>query len=448
MAEVFLAEFSGPQGFKRQVALKLILPEQAVREEVVRMFLDEARVAAQFTHPNIIQVYDFGEEDGRYFMAMEYARGLTLRKLLRKLRQTNRSVPSVIAASIGSQSCAALAYAHAMTTSDGRPMEVVHRDISPDNIYLTVEGFAKVLDFGIAKAADRTEQTQLGMLKGKPSYMSPEQVAGKKLDGRSDVFAMGCTLWEALAMEKLYDADDVVAVINKIANEPARPLRSVATRCDPALETIIMGALERNVERRPDADALKRTLDSYLHASGLTNHQEAISQFLKGKSTLPSIPVAAVPTSPAIPSSEVQTPTRIVTSSPTVSNPVWAAPGPDRLDANMASHHEIAFAEPSEQVESLELADPLLQLDGDERQAFRLDFPVPLDPLLYRGWEGKKKTRSSVPSFHQRRPLLFGGLMLIGAVSVLALALLLLSPDGSLGTRVDWFLSMLKKGVR
>ncbi len=284
MAEVYLAEATGPQGFSRQVALKVVLPGQLDRPEIVKMFLEEAHVAAQFAHPNIVQIYDFGEFEGRYFMAMEYCRGISLRVLGRKLRGKRARVPDPIIAAVGSQVFSALAYAHSRTTSDGVPMHVVHRDVTPENILLCAEGTAKILDFGIAKSAVRlSDETMAGMVKGKPAYMSPEQCAGFELDGRSDVFSTGSTLWEALTGARLFDGTDLVAVVTRVATEYPRDPRSVVADVGNELADALMSSLERDLQRRPAAGEMQRIFDGLLHRMGVANSQTAIAAFLKGE---------------------------------------------------------------------------------------------------------------------------------------------------------------------
>lgn len=324
MAEVWLAEVAGPQGITRQVALKLVLPSYSRNEQVVRMFLDEARVASRLTHPNIVQVHDFGEADGRYFIAMEYAQGTNLRGALKRLLARGERMPEVVAAAIGGQAASALAYAHALADAEGHPLGVVHRDISPENLLLTREGVVKVLDFGIAKAADRNEETQFGTLKGKPAYMSPEQATGKPLDGRSDVYSLGATLWEAVAGRKLYAADDMLAILNALANGTPEDLRDALPGCDPEFAAAVMWALTRQVAARPDAATFQDRLDALVHQRGVTNDQVAVAQFLAGKSRLP-VPAAQTD----LPAFE------------------WPELSPSGFDANPSADTEPALAEPT-----------------------------------------------------------------------------------------------------
>ena len=289
MAEVFLADIAGPGGFRRRVALKTVLPMHSLNPSVTQMFLDEARVGAHFTHPNLVQVYDFGEVDGRYFMAMEYARGLSLRALIRQLRTKSARMPDAIVAAVGGHCCAALAYAHALVDDAGNPMNIVHRDVTPENIFLTVDGVTKVLDFGIARSQGRAEETQAGVIKGKPAYMSPEQAGGKELDGRSDVFALGSTLWELLTTHRLFDAPDMMSTLARIVTQPVPDIRTVVPDCGEALAAVLRSAFERNRDQRPTARDLQSAFDGLVQQSAHSNPQVAIAGFLKG--SVPPIPL-------------------------------------------------------------------------------------------------------------------------------------------------------------
>src|SRR5262245_18293462 len=196
MAEVFLARHLGMEGFERRVAIKRILPHLSEAEEFKSMFLDEARLAAQLTHPNIVHIYDFGRVDEYYFIGMEFVDGVDLGRLIRHAR--NRPVPFEFAARIFSDVCSGLHYAHNAVDGEGRPLGLVHRDVTPQNVLVTYDGVVKLVDFGIAKAAWQAGRTRPGVVKGKFAYMSPEQVEGRRLDGRSDVFSAGICLYELI----------------------------------------------------------------------------------------------------------------------------------------------------------------------------------------------------------------------------------------------------------
>jgi serine/threonine-protein kinase len=186
MAEVFLAQLQGAEGFERRVAIKRILPHLSDSDEFRGMFMDEARLAAMLSHPNVVHVYDFGREGDHYFIAMEFVDGVALSRLINEA--SRHRVGWHFAARIAADVCAGLHYAHHLADGDGRPQALVHRDVSPQNILVTWDGVVKLVDFGIAKAAWSAGRTRPGMVKGKWTYMSPEQCEGRKLDGRSDIF--------------------------------------------------------------------------------------------------------------------------------------------------------------------------------------------------------------------------------------------------------------------
>jgi len=204
MAEIYLARVSGLPGFEKIVVVKRILPQLATNQEFVQMFLDEARVAATLHHPNIVQMYDIGAVDGNYFISMEYLHGEDLRSIARAMRQKGQDrVPLEHALGIGVGIAAGLHYAHEKVGFDGKPLHIVHRDITPQNIFVTYDGGVKLVDFGIAKASNRASETRYGSLKGKIPYMSPEQCRSEPLDRRSDIFSLGILLYEQTTSVRL-----------------------------------------------------------------------------------------------------------------------------------------------------------------------------------------------------------------------------------------------------
>src|SRR5262245_35497146 len=191
MVEVYLARTSGAGGIEKRVVVKRILPQYAANEDFVAMFLDEARIAATLHHANIVQTFDVGREDGRYFLVMEHLEGRDLRTILRTLGALGQRIPLPLVVQIANQALAALHYAHELVGPDGQGMNIVHRDVSPGNLFLGADGTVKLLDFGIARAAQRAAETRSGTWKGKFPYMSPEQCRMGDIDRRSDVFALG-----------------------------------------------------------------------------------------------------------------------------------------------------------------------------------------------------------------------------------------------------------------
>ena len=265
MAEVYRAVRKGPEGFVRVFALKRIIPRHAESREFVEMFCNEARLSALLNHPNLVQVYDFGEVDGSYYLAMEYLKGRTVLSVMRSLHARRQSFPPAAVAYIGRQVALGLGYAHTLKSGDGKTLSLVHRDINPSNIMLLKSGGVKVLDFGIAKAPSlATHQTQAGLVKGKLSYASPEQLKCKPLDGRSDVFALGVSLWEMLTMQKLFGGKTDYDTVTNVMTRQVRPPSAVRPDVPPALDKIILQALERDPARRPDARQLAARLADYL----------------------------------------------------------------------------------------------------------------------------------------------------------------------------------------
>ncbi|MGB0680554.1 MAG: serine/threonine protein kinase, partial [Polyangiales bacterium] len=216
MAEVFVARREGPHGFHKRVALKRILPHLARDAEFVSMFIDEAKLAAQLEHPNVVQVFDFGEIDGELFLAMEYVEGASVARLLRAADFYDEAVPLDIALYIAEQSARGLAHLHTLQDDAGKPLAVVHRDVSPANLLLTRAGHIKVTDFGIAAIAGRDAHTEAGHVRGKLGYMSPEQVMALPLDDRSDVFALAAILAEMLIGRTLFGTGSDLDVLVRI----------------------------------------------------------------------------------------------------------------------------------------------------------------------------------------------------------------------------------------
>jgi len=262
MAEILLARLRGPQRFERPVAIKRILESHAQAPEVPAMFADEARIAARIDHPNVVQIYELIEDDaGLPCIVMEYLQGESLARVMRRMRATARQLDPMIAAYVVAEAAAGLHAAHELRDDEGASMNVVHRDVSPQNLFLTYEGRVKVVDFGIARATQRTTVTQTGMMKGKIRYMSPEQVAGEELDRRSDLFALGTVLHEALTGRQLFKRSGHVSEIRAIAEEPIRGVRMLRPACPEAIDAVAAKALQRDREERfQTADELREAL--------------------------------------------------------------------------------------------------------------------------------------------------------------------------------------------
>lgn len=270
MAEVFLARADGPRGFQKKCVLKRILPHFTDDPAFVDMFLAEARLAADLNHPNLVQIFDFGEVDGQYFIAMEYIDGPNLRSLNREVRHHDGPMRLTLAARIITLAAEGLHCAHELKDEQGHPVELVHRDISPDNVLVSRGGGVKVVDFGIAKAANQPHLTKSGMIKGKLAYMPPEQLAREPLDRRADIFALGVVLYELVSGEMPFDASSEVSIIQAIMGH--EPLRRVHTRRDdvpPELDSIVARCLEKDREGRyATCRELQGDLERFIQASG------------------------------------------------------------------------------------------------------------------------------------------------------------------------------------
>jgi serine/threonine-protein kinase len=271
MAEVFRAYVEGMEGYQDTFVIKRIRPEKSDSPELVSLFIDEARICGMLSHPNIVAVYDFGQVGGAYFMAMEYLRGRDLAVVLRALRLRLSAVPPPVAIRIAQQVALGLQHAHDARLPDGRPGEIVHRDVTPSNIMVLNDGPVKVLDFGIAKVAalSHAPVPAKRRVKGKLAYLSPEQVRNGELDGRSDVFSLGVVLWEMLVGQRLFAAENELHTLRNVLMTPVPLPSSKRREVPPALDAIVARALEREPAARfPTAGALAEALTAALHAMG------------------------------------------------------------------------------------------------------------------------------------------------------------------------------------
>jgi serine/threonine protein kinase len=269
MGEVFLARQRLVRGVERLVILKTILPKLARHMPFVHQFLDEARVAATLNHPNIVSIHEVGEADGEWFIAMEYIRGVDLLQLLQAAEKLGERVPPGVVATMVRDAALGLHHAHMATDAQGRPLNVVHRDVSPQNLMVRIDGVTKVLDFGIAKSSNRLEETMPGTFRGKLSYMSPEQAAGEEVDARSDQFSLGIVLWELLTGDRLFGSDSPAKTMRRVLSGAVSPPSSVAPGVDPTLEIIAMRMLrQRPDERYADCAAVAAALDRRLRERG------------------------------------------------------------------------------------------------------------------------------------------------------------------------------------
>lgn len=282
MAELYLAKQRGLGGFERVVVVKCILPQYSTDPQFLTMFLDEARIASQLNHPNIVQIYEIGEVHDLYYIAMEYVRGPNF-KALRKALFHHYNQPSLeLIAGIMVQVCSGLHHAHCAADSYGQPLAIVHRDVSPTNLLLTFEGTVKLVDFGVAKASIQEHQTVTGMVKGKYRYMSPEQILAYPIDHRSDVYSIGAILYELTTGVVLFQRNSEAETIRAVYMDPIIPPSTLVDGYPPALESIVMKALERDVHLRyHTADEMRRDLEQFMYSRGKYYGSQQIAEALQ-----------------------------------------------------------------------------------------------------------------------------------------------------------------------
>src|SRR5262245_53150520 len=280
MAQVLLAHTQTPGGPAYHV-VKRVRPDQARDERFVQMFLDEARLAALLRHPNIVQVFEIADR-GEFYFSMEYVHGEDLRRVLMEVARAHDKVPIALITGIVAATAEGLHYAHQLVGHQREPLGIVHRDVSPANILVGYDGSVKVADFGIAKAALRTVETRSGTLKGKVAYMSPEQVTGKLIDRRSDVFALGIVLYEIATARRLFKGDNDFLTMSAIVQGQV-PLPSVHRPDLPRpLEEIIMRALSTDPDDRfQTADELRSALEKFTHSLGMRISRSSIADYMK-----------------------------------------------------------------------------------------------------------------------------------------------------------------------
>lgn len=284
MAEVFRASREGVAGFARQCVVKRILGHHNEDPSFVDMFINEAKIASELMHPNIVQVYELGQVDGEFFIAMEFVKGKDLLRVLRELAQkraADPSIPPAIAAYIARETCRALQHAHDHLDARGAPRPIIHRDVSPQNIMLSYDGIVKLVDFGIAKAlGSMREETRTGALKGKFAYMAPEQIAGQNPGPSADVFATGVVLHEMLTGRRLFKGATDYDTLQKVRNMPVTVPSSIDARIPPELDAIVMKSLERDRTHRYERAAqMARELDGFLSTARFS--VEEMSDFMR-----------------------------------------------------------------------------------------------------------------------------------------------------------------------
>jgi serine/threonine protein kinase len=279
MAEVYLARQSGPAGFEKECVIKRILPALAADQQFVSMFLDEARIAARLSHPNIVQIYDLGSvTEGDYFLAMEHVHGVDLQQIEEAESARGGRMPLSVAMRIVSNVAEGLEHAHRATDGRGQPLGLVHRDVTPSNVIVSFDGVAKILDFGIAKAVAKKGRTEVGVIKGKIPYMSPEQVQGESLDARSDVFSLGTVLYELTTGHKPFDGEGPADLSLKILQTIPKAPSLYVDGYPAGLTDIVRQAMSKTPsERFRSARDMHEALEEFLLTSGIrcTSHDVA-----------------------------------------------------------------------------------------------------------------------------------------------------------------------------
>jgi eukaryotic-like serine/threonine-protein kinase len=281
MAEVFLAKHEADGGFQKLVVIKRTL-SHLTGSEFTTMFLEEARLASDLRHPNIVTILDIGKSDGAYFIVMEFLHGQDIRKLQRKVASYGQSVPLGVASQMIIDAANGLHHAHIKRDLEGRDLQIVHRDVSPQNIIVTYEGATKIVDFGIAKAAGQTTQTVAGVLKGKYTYMSPEQATGEALDARTDQFALAIVFWELLTMRRLYKRDTEALTLEAIVEGQPPPPSRFRPDLPAAIDDIIMTALQKDRRRRfRDCQEFALALEDAVRTEAIAHSPTRLSQYMR-----------------------------------------------------------------------------------------------------------------------------------------------------------------------
>ena len=281
MAEIFRAKTIGAEGFEKEVVIKRILPHYTEDEAFVTMFIDEAKVSSKLTHPNIVQIFDFDSQDECFYISMEYVEGKDLKRVIDVGNKIGKPLTVAQIVHVGIETLKGLHYAH--TKQDkGQPQNIVHRDVSPHNVMVGYDGDVKVMDFGIAKAADRSTKTRAGTVKGKCAYMSPEQARGKSLDGRSDMFAVGVMMWEMLTSRRLFAGDSDFETLSNVLRQDAPAPSSINPDVPPELDAILLKCLKKErEERQADCRELARELERWVYSAVTDRHSTDLGAYMQ-----------------------------------------------------------------------------------------------------------------------------------------------------------------------
>ncbi len=281
MAELYRAMMTGAEGFEKLIAIKKLLSHLTVQENLVNAFVGEAKLAALLQHQNIVQIYDFGSVDGDYFIAMEHLFGKDLRLIVDKSEEKELPLSLEYVMYIASRVCEGLDYAHHLRDLEGNPLHIIHRDISPPNIFITYDGEVKIVDFGIAKAASQNTETVEGVIKGKVSYMSPEQAGGQSVDQRSDIFATGILLYEMLTGKRMFEGEPL-QILPKVCEAEFEPLDQVVKNLPPELYEILQRALAKDPDQRYQSSGdMLSDLEECMHENDFRPTARGLAQYMK-----------------------------------------------------------------------------------------------------------------------------------------------------------------------
>jgi serine/threonine-protein kinase len=281
MAEVFVAESAGIEGFRKQVAIKRVLPQLSKKEQFIAMFLDEARLSAHLSHSNVVSVFDIGVGDGTYFIVMEYVDGADLKAVMDHHKKLSMPVPVEQAVYTATRICQGLAYAHELRDRENRPLAIIHRDITPANVLITRYGEVKIVDFGLAKASSQLAASDAGVIKGKFGYLAPETVMEQPVDQRVDIFAVGIILWEMLTGKRLFLGDTDFQTVRLVRDAKIPPLPSINRDVPPELDELVRRALARDpAQRYQSAHDLGRDLTRFLFRFGRPVGDDDIAELI------------------------------------------------------------------------------------------------------------------------------------------------------------------------
>jgi len=340
MGEVFLARQQGPVGFEKFLVLKTLLPHLTEDQEFVNMFFDEARIAAMLSHPNIVQIYDLGETAGRYYIAMEYVHGETLRATQDAAASVKGGITLGLKCRIIAGAAQALDYAHDARNSAGQHLGLIHRDVSPHNIMIAFSGVVKLVDFGIAKANNKLARTATGVIKGKYAYMSPEQAYGETLDRRSDVFALGIVFHELLTGQRLFKRESELETMGAVSDQDVDAPSKLVKGIPRALDAIVMKALAREQKNRyATCGQLQADLEAVIQQQRLAATAAHLAVFMQKLFPEQAAPDALLKLSTRLPSDNEQTPLQELSVTPIMapSRPGQASLDPAQLDERLSS---------------------------------------------------------------------------------------------------------------